>query len=94
MIPKYTVEYGVGNKQHARSAHYSTDDPVACEEFLCELLDRGCRILDIMHEGLPLERAGFDRLVKNAAAMLASKHLCASLAITAEEQHFRFGFAA
>ncbi len=47
-----------------------------------------------MHEGLPLERAGFDRLVKNAAAMLASRHLCASLGITAEEQHFRFGFTA
>ena len=35
-----------------------------------------------------------DRMIKNAAAMLASKHVCASLGIKPEEERFRFGFAA
>jgi hypothetical protein len=33
-------------------------------------------------------------MVKTAAGMLASKHICASLGIKAEEEKFRFGFTA
>ena len=36
----------------------------------------------------------FDRMVKTAASMLASRHICASLGIKAEEEKYRFGFAA
>ena len=45
MLPKYTVEYTVELAKHAQRSHYGTDDPVACEEFLAELLERGIRSL-------------------------------------------------
>ncbi|MDB6035081.1 MAG: hypothetical protein JWM16_5419, partial [Verrucomicrobiales bacterium] len=52
MIPKYSVEFSALLKQHAPASTYSTDDPVACEEFIQELLDRGFKIKAIRHEGL------------------------------------------
>ena len=94
MLPKYTVEYTAQFKKHAQPNHYSTDDPVACEEFVEELLERGFAIRGIKHEGLDLPKKEFDRIVKTAAGMLASKRLCASLGIKADEEKFRFGFTA
>ena len=93
MIPKYTIEYSAQFKNHAHTSHYSTDDPIACEEFVEELLERGLRIKAIKHEGLDLLKQDFDKIVKTAAGMLVSKHICASLAIKPEEEHYRFGFA-
>ena len=94
MIPKYTVEYTTQFRKHVQTNHYSTDDPVACEEFVEELLERGFAIRAIKHEGVDLSKHEFDRIVKTAAGMLASKHVCASLGIKAEEEKFRFGFTA
>jgi hypothetical protein len=94
MLPKYTVEYSAQFRKHAQPNHYSTDDPVACEVFVEELLERGFPIRAIKHDGLELPRHEFDRVVKNAAGMLASKHLCASLGIKPEEEKYRFGFTA
>ena len=94
MLPKYTVEYSTQFRRHVQPSHYSTDDPVACEEFVEELLERGFAICAIKHEGLELPKAEFDRLVKTAANMMASKRICASLGIKPEEERFRFGFAA
>lgn len=94
MMPKYTVEYTARFRRHTQPSHYSTDDPVACEEFVEELLERGFHIGSIKHEGLDLPKPEFDRIVKTAAGMLASRHICASLGIKAEEEKFRFGFAA
>lgn len=94
MIPKYTIEYTTQFKKHVQPNHHATDDPVACEEFIEELLERGFMIRAIKHEGLDLPRHEFDRVVKTAAGMLASKRLCASLGIKAEEAQYRFGFAA
>ena len=94
MIPKYTVEYTTKFRKHADTNHYSTDDPVACEEFVEELLERGFPIRGIKHEGVDLPKHEFDRIVKTAAGMLASKRICASLGIKAEEEKYRFGFAA
>lgn len=94
MIPKYTIEYQIQFRRHAQTNHYSTDDPVACEQFLIELLERGFRIVEIKHEGIPLIRGEFDKMLRTAASMLASKHLCVSLGMKPEEEHFRFGFAA
>ncbi len=54
MLPKYTVEYTTQFRRHAQPSHYSTDDPVACEEFVEELLERGLAIRAIKHEGLDL----------------------------------------
>lgn len=94
MLPKYTVEYTTQFRRHAHTNHYSTDDPVACQEFVEELLERGSTIRAIKHEGVELSAHDFDRLLKKAAGMLASRHLCASLGIKPEEEKFRFGFTA
>ena len=94
MLPKYTIEYTTQFRRHAQPNHYATDDPVACEEFVEELLEREFAIRAIKHEGLELPKPEFDRVVKTAAGMLASKHICASLGIKAEEERFRFGFTA
>ena len=94
MIPKYTIEYTAQFRRHAQTSHYSTDDPVACEEFVEELLERRFAIRAIKHEGVELPKNEFDRVVKTAAGMLASKHICASLNIKPEEEKFRFGFTA
>jgi hypothetical protein len=94
MIPKYTVEYSPGLCRAPQPHHYGSDDPVACEEFLAELLERGFRIRTIRHEGLELEKPEFDRMVKTAAGMLTAKRLCSALGISAEEEKYRFGFAA
>ena len=93
MLPKYSVEYIAQFRRHAQPNHYSTDDPVACEEFVEDLLERECAIRAIKHEGLELPKHGFDRMVKKAAGMLASKRVCASLTIKADEEKFCFGFA-
>lgn len=93
MLPKYTVEYSTPFRKHAQTSHYSTDDPVACDEFVEELLDRGLIIQSIKHEGLDLPAKDFDRIVKTAAGALASKRICASLRLKPDETQFRFGFA-
>lgn len=94
MIPKWTVEYSAQFRKHSLTNHYTTDDPVACEEFVEELLEHQYPIRRISHEGIEISKHDFDRIIKNAAAMLASKHICASLGIKPEEERFRFGFAA
>ena len=58
MIPKYNVEYTVDLGRHAHTSHYTTDDPVACEQFLTELLERGHRIrITIASTGAPFYEA-------------------------------------
>ncbi len=94
MLAKYHIEYAMtlGHKTHAN--HYQTDDPVAAEEFLVHVLEHGYRLAAIRHEGVELPRSESDKLLKTAAGILAARHLCASLGIKPEEEHFRFGFTA
>jgi hypothetical protein len=94
MIPKYTVEYALRFRRSALTNHYSTDDPVTCEEFVADLLDKGLAVRAIKHEGVDLPAVDFDRLVRNAVNLVASKKICVSLGIKAAEEQFRFGFAA
>lgn len=96
MLKKYSVEYSARLHRHLLTEHHfhSTDDPVACEEFVQDLLEQGMGIHAIRHEGADLPRPDFDRIVKLAAGALASKCICASLNIKPEEEHYRFGFAA
>lgn len=94
MLPRYKIEFGVPLHNDVERFDYATDDPVACEEVLSRLLERGFKIFEIKHEGAPLPRSEFDRMIKAAANILAARHVCASLDIKAEEEHFRFGFAA
>lgn len=94
MITKYNIEYGMNFRRPTQPLHYQTDDPVDCEEFLEELLEKNFRIVGIHHEGMPLDQHQFDHMVKTAASMLAAKHICASLKIDNEEENHRFGFGA
>jgi hypothetical protein len=96
MIPKYHIEYAIefGGHRDSHCRDFQTDDPVACEEFLVALLERGLRIQAIKHEGLPLAQREFDVMVRNAAHALAAKHVARSLGLKAEEVHYRFGLAA
>ena len=93
MLPKYTVEYVPPFARPPPFFHYSTDDPVTCEEFVEELLDRGFKIAAIKHEGLDMPKQDFDRMIKIAASTMASKYICASLALKPDEVKYRFGFA-
>ena len=96
MSKKYSVEYSVRLRRHSMPEHhlYNTDDPVACEEFVQDLLENGMGIHAIKHDGADLPRPDFDRVVKIAASAIASKRICSSLNIKPEEEHHRFGFAA
>lgn len=94
MLPKYSIEYTAQFGRQSQTYHYSGDDPVACEEFLAELLERGFKIKAIRREGLELLAVDFDKMIKIAAGMLAAKSICTSLGITTEEEHHRFGFTA
>lgn len=93
MMPKYHVEYGLkcGNRVHAQD--YRTDDPVACEEFVTELLEHRMPIKGIKHEGVDLPAGEFRQVIKNAATTLAAKHVADSLNLNAEQVHFQFGLA-
>ena len=92
MLPKYTIEYAADFKRRPETYHYNGDDPVACEEFIEELLERGFHIKAIRHEGLEMPQSDFDKMIKTAAGMMAGKAICASLSLSTEEEHHRFGF--
>ncbi len=94
MLAKYHIEYAMNLGRNAHVNHHQTDDPVAAEEFLVHVLEHGYRLQAIRHEGVDLTPPAFDKLVKTAAGILASRHLCVSLGIKPEEEHFRFGFTA
>lgn len=96
MLKKYTIEYSLSFRRHSPPEHhqYFTDDPVACEEFIQELLERGLGLHAIKHEGADLPRPDFDRIVKLAASRAAARMLCVSLHLKPEEEHYRFGFVA
>ena len=94
MLAKYKIEFVAPFRKGAQTYHYQTDDPVTAEQFLAELLERGFKIREIKHEGVALSQKEFNQMLKTAANILVSQHLCASLDIKPEEERFRFGFAA
>ena len=96
MLKKYTVEYSQSFRKHHPPEHHSyfTDDPIACEEFIEELLERGMGLHAIKLEGADLPKVDFDRMVKIAASEAAATLICPSLTIKADEVRHRFGFVA
>jgi hypothetical protein len=92
MLSKYTIEYVPRFRTQAQTHHYAGDDPVACQEFLTELLEHGYHIKQIRHEGVDLPRSDFDKMIRTAGGVLAGRSICASLGISTEEEHHRFGF--
>lgn len=95
MLTKYSIEYSLCFRRHSppEHHHFYTDDPIACEEFIQDLLERGMGIHAIKHEGVDLPPHDFDRMVKVAASGLAARHICTSLHIKPEEERHRFGFS-
>jgi len=91
MLAKYKIDYAIKFHGHTQSHDYLTNDPVTCEQFLSELLERGFTITTISHEGVELPRHEADKMIKTAAGMLATKRICASLGIDTAEAHHRFG---
>lgn len=91
MLAKYKIEYAIPFNRHEQPHHHLTNDPVACEEFLTELLERGFKINDVSHEGVSLPKVEFDKLIKTAAGVLATNHICKSLGVDRVEAHHRFG---
>ena len=96
MLKKYAIEYSVRFQKHLPTERhlYCTDDAVACENFVQDLLERGMGLHAIRRDGVDLPKAEFDRLVKIAASEVASRLIGKSLHIKSDEARFRFGFAA
>jgi hypothetical protein len=94
MLTKYSVEFTISFRRHQITHHYRTDDPVALEEFIVELLEKGYRLESVLHEGIPLPQHEADKILKTAATLLAAKHLRLSLGIDEAETRHRFGLPA
>ena len=94
MLAKYKIEYAIPFHHHDQPHHYTTNDPVTCEETITKMLEHGFKIKAILHEGVELPRNEFDRLIKTAAGMLASNHICRCLGIDKVEASHRFGVPA
>jgi hypothetical protein len=94
MLPKYKVNFDVDPHGRAPMAHFTTEDPVTCEAFLADLLERRVHIREILHDGTALSPREFDAMIRTALGLLASRHVCAALKITTEEAHVRFGLPA
>jgi len=94
MSAKYMIEYAIRTRDGLQRDRYESDDPVASEQFVEDLLERELPITAIRHNGRAIAKRQFDQMIKTAAGMLASKHICASLGIKPEEEKYRFGFTA
>jgi uncharacterized protein YabE (DUF348 family) len=96
MLKKYTIEYSLQFRKHATAERHTfyTDDPLVCESFLQQLLERGMGIHVIRHDGVELAQADFDRMVKVAASTIAGRLVATSLNLKNDEVNHRFGFTA
>jgi hypothetical protein len=91
MLAKYKIEYAIPFSDHEQQQQHLADEPVACEEFLSELLERSFKIHAVLHEGVALPEAEFDSLIKKAAVMLGTRHISRSLGIDMGDAFHRFG---
>lgn len=94
MIAKFDIEYVLYPQHNRRVDTYRTDDPVAAEDFLMNLLAGGSRIAAIKHEGVALPEEQSDHMLKVAAGRLAAHLLATALDLDAAAVKHRFGFAA
>jgi hypothetical protein len=94
MLRKFTIDYTRHPHSTEPAGVHRTDDPIEAEEYLMQLLHARSRILSIKHEGVEIQRAQFDRMVKVAGERLLSEMLCHALDIDTAEVRHRFGFAA
>lgn len=93
MLSKFAINYTVFPDHNKRVDTHHTDDPVEAEGFLMHLLASGSRIIEIKHDGVPMEAHPFDRMLRVAAERLAARLLSVSLHMDYVEVKHRFGFA-
>lgn len=91
MLAKYRIVFDVDPHHRAAPAQFTTDDPVAAEALVADLIERRQRIREILHEGVALEGKAFDHLVRLGAQLVASRHLQAAFGISGAEVNARFG---
>jgi hypothetical protein len=91
MRAKYKIEFAVPRHGRDQPEDHFTDDPIEAEDFLSRLLERGFKILGILHEGVEVSQAESDRMIKTAVGLLTTRNLCRSLGIDSSEAHNRFG---
>jgi len=94
MLAKFDIDYIIHPHHNKRVDTHRTDDPVAAEDFLMNLLASGSRILAIKHEGVELDPVKSDRMLQVAAARLGTLMLSASLDLDTSDVKHRFGFPA
>ena len=90
MLAKYKIEYAIPFSRADHTQYHLTDDPVACEEFLAELLERGFKVKSVLHQGVELPKIEMDKMIKMSLGMLMTIHLCRSLGIDRVEASHRF----
>ena len=92
MKTKYDVKYALQRRGGLDLVKdFETDDPVACETFLMEALEKGYKIQEIHRNGTPLVGHSFDNMIKTAAGMMTKEHVCKSLDVDSVDAHYRFG---
>ena len=94
MLAKFDIEYVIHPQHNQRQDTHRTNDPVEAEDFIMNLLIVGARIHSIKHEGIQLEAAQANRMLRVAAERLASRLLGRALDLDSVEVKHRFGFAA
>ena len=93
MLAKFAINYTVFPEHNKRVDTHHTDDPVEAETFISSLLSSGARILGIFHEGVPIDRGQYDRMLRVAANRIAARMLGEALQMDYAEVKHRFGFA-
>ena len=94
MLTKFAIDYVILPQHNQQVSTHFTDDPVAAEEFLMQLLLAAAHIKEIRHDGVVVSGHQFNRLLKTAAERIASSLLRTSLGIDSVNVKDRFGFAA
>ena len=94
MLSKFAIDYTIFPQHNSRVETHRTDDPVEAEDFLMHLLASGARVRSIKHEGVELDQAKSDKMIRLAAERLMSRLLGTSLHLDSAAVKHRFGFAA
>lgn len=94
MLTKFAIDYVILPQHNKQVSTHFTDDPIAAEEFLMQLLLSAAQIKEIRHDGVVVSAHQYNRLLKTAAERIASSLLRTSLGIDSVAVKDRFGFAA
>lgn len=94
MLAKFSIDHILHPQHNRRVDTHRSDDPVEAEDYLMGLLAIGGRIVSIKHEGVELDDAKRDQMVRVATERLASRLIGTSLGLDPAAVKHRLGFAA